>query len=91
MEFVIQPQIPKILAVIFSPAATLDPEELSLSTLGFFFLCDPESELVGFFSMAGVERALFLKSSLSLNNDGSILKEKDQNTVLTARKLGRKF
>lgn len=55
------------------PALCLDPEEPSLSTLAFFFLEEPESEAVGLFSTAGVDRALFLKSSLSLSNAGSIL------------------
>lgn len=55
------------------PATCLDPEELSLSGLGFFFLCDPESEGACLFSTAGVDRALFLKSSRSLSRAGSIL------------------
>lgn len=61
------------------PALSFDPEELSLSTLGFFFLCDPESEEAGLFSTAGVDRALFLNSSLSLSRAGSILPGRTHN------------
>lgn len=58
------------------PLLCLDPEELSFSTLGFFFLDDPESDEACLFSTAGVERALFLNSSLSLSRAGSILCDK---------------
>lgn len=58
------------------PLLSLELEELSLSTLGFFFLCDPESEAACLFSTVGVESALFLKSSLSLSRAGSILFER---------------
>lgn len=59
------------------PAPSLKPEELSLSTLGFFFLFDPKSAHAGLFSTAGVERDLFLNNSVSLNNVGSILNEEN--------------
>lgn len=58
---------------------TLSFDELSLSVLGFFFLWDPESELAGLFSTAGVDSALFLNNSLSLSRAGSILATRKQN------------
>lgn len=69
-------------SLIYLPC--LDPEELSLSTLGFFFLCDPESEDAGLFSTAGVDKALFLNSSLSLSRAGSILAGRESTKSKTA-------
>lgn len=66
------------------PELFLDPEELSLSTLGFFFLWDPDSDAAGRFSTAGVERALFWNSSRSLSRAGSIpaeMKEENMDVV----------
>lgn len=52
-----------------------------MSVLGFFFLCDPDSELAGLLSTAGVDRALFLNNSLSLSRAGSILATRKQNQL----------
>lgn len=56
------------------PELLLEDDDVSLSGLLFFFLEDPEvSEVAGLFSTAGLDSALFLKSSRSLSRALSIL------------------
>lgn len=57
----------------FLPVLFLEDDD-SLSGLLFFFLEDPEaSDVADLFSTAGLDRALFLKSSRSFSRAGSIL------------------
>lgn len=58
----------------FWPVLFLEDDDDSLSGLLFFFLEDPEaSDVADLFSTAGLDRALFLKSSRSFSRAGSIL------------------